>query len=562
MQTIVLQADGRIVASGDFTMAGGGGQGANTRLGIARFNADGSLDSSFDPGAVGRVLALALQADGRLVVGGMFSSLGGGTGTGTPRANIGRLSNTHAATGGLTVSSGGTVITWARGGTAPEISHALFAASFDGVNYASLGPGARVAGGWQVTLGGPLAADPNLRIRAQGTDPGSGKSSSATDIHAPVSTLNIIENPSFSPDATGWSTFALPDASGMTWSVVSGVFQFFRTGTQAVVLQRTRMPVPRDSVLYATFRIGNTAPTRRRVSVLIHDNDFTDLSVCTFWLPPNTPLGNYAMRVRTTKVWTNADISFYAATLASDGVYLVDDVGLQYQPAATEVGTWCIDPLVPSQTGGANGPDLLTNGNFNTGVLSPWLTFGTITAEVANNALRFTRPTNTGSAGVVFQPTAQPLLANTIIGVGVRLGNSSAVRKRVTLILHDLDFSDLAACTVLAAARPANEHDAHDLRLHDQGVGERDAVDLPGHGRHRAVDSRRRRRVSCGPVGADDGHQLRGAELRAGGLGAAQSRKRSRRDSAACKGRGPHRRVRVSRCFFDTPCTLVTTAAC
>ena len=58
---------------------------------IGRLNPDGSVDSSFDPGANDVVREIALQADGKIVVGGFFTMLGGGgTGT-TARQRIGRL---------------------------------------------------------------------------------------------------------------------------------------------------------------------------------------------------------------------------------------------------------------------------------------------------------------------------------------------------------------------------------------------------------------------------------------------------------------------------------------
>ena len=44
---------------------------------IGRLNADGTLDTSFNPGADVLVAALAVQADGKVVVGGGFTYLGG-----------------------------------------------------------------------------------------------------------------------------------------------------------------------------------------------------------------------------------------------------------------------------------------------------------------------------------------------------------------------------------------------------------------------------------------------------------------------------------------------------
>ena len=83
--SLTLQADGKVLVIGSFTTLAGQ---ACTNLG--RLNADGTLDTSFNPGVGGnsypRVYCLAVQADGKIVVGGSFSSLGGQS-----RTNIGRL---------------------------------------------------------------------------------------------------------------------------------------------------------------------------------------------------------------------------------------------------------------------------------------------------------------------------------------------------------------------------------------------------------------------------------------------------------------------------------------
>ena len=91
VDAVAVQADGKILVGGVFTTLGGGGTGTTPRNRIGRLNADGSLDTSFDPGANGAVDAVAVQADGKILVGGGFTMLGGGgTGT-TPRNRIGRL---------------------------------------------------------------------------------------------------------------------------------------------------------------------------------------------------------------------------------------------------------------------------------------------------------------------------------------------------------------------------------------------------------------------------------------------------------------------------------------
>ena len=78
---LAVQADGKILVGGFFTFIGG-----QTRNFVARLNPDGSLHTSFDPNANGVVFALVVQADGKILVGGAFSSIGGQT-----RNNIARF---------------------------------------------------------------------------------------------------------------------------------------------------------------------------------------------------------------------------------------------------------------------------------------------------------------------------------------------------------------------------------------------------------------------------------------------------------------------------------------
>jgi hypothetical protein len=282
---------------------------------------------------------------------------------------------------------------------------------------------------------------------------------------APVA--NLVQNGSFAGGTAGWLQFATPDLSYIVSQVTGGVFEFYRvpppagTANQAVVFQQTGYAFPAGTPLSAQFLLGNSSSVRKRVSVLIQDADFFDLHVCTFWLPPSLPLTPYQMRTHTTKDWTNATIAFYAATAGMDGgFYRIDDVVLQYAPALGITTTDCVDPLAPLPPGGAAGPDLLVNGSFATGTLPPWATFGTITTQIAAGVLEFIRPSNTPPAGVVFQTTGQTMSANQILRAAFQLGNSSGVRKRVTAILHDIDFGDLSACTFwLAPGQPLLDYE-------------------------------------------------------------------------------------------------------
>ena len=72
--SIVVQADGKIVIAGGFKREDGVKRGR-----IARLNADGSLDKSFTSrqGANNSVYSMALQADGKIVIGGFFTAYDG-----------------------------------------------------------------------------------------------------------------------------------------------------------------------------------------------------------------------------------------------------------------------------------------------------------------------------------------------------------------------------------------------------------------------------------------------------------------------------------------------------
>jgi uncharacterized delta-60 repeat protein len=79
--SLAVQTDGKILVAGDFSSLGG-----QRRTNIGRLNADGSVDGGFNPNANSRILSQALQADGKILVGGSFVTLGGQT-----RNRIGRL---------------------------------------------------------------------------------------------------------------------------------------------------------------------------------------------------------------------------------------------------------------------------------------------------------------------------------------------------------------------------------------------------------------------------------------------------------------------------------------
>src|SRR5438552_16211517 len=92
VRAVVVQPDGKILIGGDFTTLSPNGGAAVTRNYIARLNPDGTLDTAFDPNANSSVYSIAVQADGKVLGGGGFTSIGGQT-----RNHIARLDPTTGA---------------------------------------------------------------------------------------------------------------------------------------------------------------------------------------------------------------------------------------------------------------------------------------------------------------------------------------------------------------------------------------------------------------------------------------------------------------------------------
>ncbi len=81
---LVQQQDGRIIMAGDFTQVS-----SVPRNRLARLKPNGLLDNTFDigPGANGSIRALAIGSDGKLLIGGLFTTING-----TNRNGVARLS--------------------------------------------------------------------------------------------------------------------------------------------------------------------------------------------------------------------------------------------------------------------------------------------------------------------------------------------------------------------------------------------------------------------------------------------------------------------------------------
>lgn len=110
---IVEQSNGKILIGGGFDTYDG-----TSRNFIARLNADGTLDTSFNPGngPSDRVLVIAVQPDGKILVGGRFTTYDG-----TSRNNITRLNANGSLDMSFDPGTGADNVNFMVGGTVHTI---------------------------------------------------------------------------------------------------------------------------------------------------------------------------------------------------------------------------------------------------------------------------------------------------------------------------------------------------------------------------------------------------------------------------------------------------------
>jgi uncharacterized delta-60 repeat protein len=99
VRSVAVQPDGKILLGGDFTTING-----VTRNHIARLNANGSLDTAFNPSTDTQALvySIAVQTDGKIVIGGFFRLVNG-----VARNSIARLNSDGSLDTGFDPSPGG-----------------------------------------------------------------------------------------------------------------------------------------------------------------------------------------------------------------------------------------------------------------------------------------------------------------------------------------------------------------------------------------------------------------------------------------------------------------------
>jgi uncharacterized delta-60 repeat protein len=236
VRSLALQADGRILLGGTFTTWGELGPIYHYR--ITRLFADGTVDTGFTPGANGSVSCVALQPEGEILLGGAFTAAGGAT-----RNHIARLMN--ESTWHPLVTFGLTNVVWHRGGTVPEVQQVTFDLSTDGgSSWTSLGSGIRDADAWYLD---GLTLPVGGMIRARGRATGGMYNGSSSLIEQVASYdligLHLVKNGNGTLTvwwSGGGTLMAAPTVAGSWQDVVGATSPYTISPTSAKVFLRVR----------------------------------------------------------------------------------------------------------------------------------------------------------------------------------------------------------------------------------------------------------------------------------------------------------------------------------
>jgi uncharacterized delta-60 repeat protein len=272
VHSLISQTDGKVLVGGAFTTLEGA-----TRNRMARLDSDFTVETAYTPSFNGTVKALAQQEDGKTLAGGSFATV-----STVSRANIVRLYNDEA-TSNLTVQNV-SLVQWLRGGASQEVQRVSFE---EPAGTVIPGTTTRINGGWQFVPTTPLSSSGTITARAYPTDSHSEGMFEDTVAYNVAPEIQVSEGGVILEDAvstvaygskqvgtTTAKTFTITNV-GLSVLTLTGTFAAL-SGTNAnqwaVVSQPSSPIAPGESVSF-TLNFAPTTPGNKVATLTINSDD-------------------------------------------------------------------------------------------------------------------------------------------------------------------------------------------------------------------------------------------------------------------------------------------------
>jgi uncharacterized delta-60 repeat protein len=250
LNAVAIQSDGKSILGGTFTTISG-----TARNRIARINADNTLDTGYNPNANNWVRCFAIQSDGKALVGGSFTTI-----VGTARNRIARINTDGTLDTGYNPNINGNV----RAIAIQSDGKAIVCGDYSTVGGTARNNIARI--NTDGTLDTGYNPNANNGVDGIAIQPSDGKAivvgyfttvgGTARNFIARINTDGTLDT-GYNPNANGTNTFAVAIQSSNGNAIIGGDF------TTVSGITRNRIARLASSPVFVTYRAPYTLPSNQ-----------------------------------------------------------------------------------------------------------------------------------------------------------------------------------------------------------------------------------------------------------------------------------------------------------
>jgi hypothetical protein len=155
----------------------------------------------------------------------------------------------------------------------------------------------------------------------------------------PPANTELVFNGAFDAGTGSWAAFNATMNAVNIGGSNGNIMQIGRnSGTSfGGFYQFSPYSAPANAVFQFNFQMGNQSAQNRVINMLVRSEDWTDMHSCFINLPPNTPLTNFTILLKTTKAWSNIVMQGWIQVgdyVSGAPPFRFDNISLMYLPSS------------------------------------------------------------------------------------------------------------------------------------------------------------------------------------------------------------------------------------